>query len=178
MKVTLSWAEVAVAARVGEARTIRNRAAGNAQRHGKAQGADWSGDIEAAAAELAAARVLGVYWPIVAEADSWGDLGYGLHVRHTAHENGCLILHKDDQPAHFYICVIGSVPTFNVAGFMLAAEGQQDSYWSDPSGQNRPAYFIPQSDLVPITGLVALRPINPPEGWPDAYTPPAKGSSQ
>jgi len=171
VRVVLTWAEVAIAARIGEARTIRNRAKGNGHRHGKAPGADWTTDIEAACAEVAAAKALGVYMPVTTtpDEDRHGDLGYGLHVRSTQHDDGRLILHADDPDDGFYILVVGKAPTYELPGFIGGVDGKLDAHWSDPTGEDRPAFFIPQSDLIPIEGLVALRPVPLPPDWPTAY---------
>lgn len=171
MRVVLTWAEVAIAARVGEARTIRNRAKDNGHRHGKADGADWGTDIEAAAAEMAAAKAIGVYLPIAVmpSEDRHGDLGYGLHVRFTPREDGRLILHPDDQDVGLFILVTGAPPVFTVPGFIEAADGKREQWWSDPSGAGRHAFFVPQAALHPIAGLVIPRPVNLPPDWPTAY---------
>lgn len=167
----LTWSEVAIAARIGEARTIRNRAKGNAHRHGKAPGADWTTDIEAACAEVAAAKGLGYYMPIATspDEDRLGDLGYGLHVRHSDRDDARLILHPDDQDEGYYVLVTGLAPVYVLPGFIQGAAGKVERWWADPTGQGRHAFFVPQSDLHPIEGLVALRPITPPSNWSTAY---------
>lgn len=171
MIVRLTWAEVAIAARIGEARTIRNRAKGNGHRHGKAPGADWSTDIEAACAEVAAAKAIGVYLPIatVAAEDRDGDLGYGLHVRHSHRADGRLIVHRDDQDCGLFILVTGSAPAFEVPGFIEAATAKREDWWQDPSGEDRPAYFVPRDALIPIAGLVYGRPVPLPDTHATAY---------
>lgn len=171
MKVTLTWAETAIAVRIGEARTIWNRSRGNDHRHGKAGGADWSADIEAACAEVAAAKGIGVYMPITTTPaeDRGGDLGYGLHVRHSHRDDACLILHKDDQPAGLFVLVLGSMPTYRLVGFIEAEDGKRESWWKDPTGDGRPAFFVPQIALHSIAGLVIPRPVTLPSDWPTAY---------
>lgn len=171
MIVTLTWAEVAIAARVGEARTIRNRAKGNGHRHGKAPGADWTGDIEAACAETAAAKGIGVYLPVAVSPaeDRHGDLGYGLHVRHSERDDARLILHPDDQDVGLFTLVVGSAPVYRLAGFIEAVDGKREQWWSDPTGNDRPAFFVPQEALHPIGGLVIPRPVTLPSDWPTAY---------
>lgn len=171
MNVCLSWAEVAIAARIGEARTLRNRAKGNGHRHGKAGGADWTTDIEAACAEWAAAKALGVYMPIAVspEDDRHGDLGYGLHVRHSERADARLILHRDDADDGLFILVTGTSPTFALPGFLRGADGKLDRWWSDPTGNDRHAFFVPQSELHPTEGLIALRPVPLPSNWSTAY---------
>jgi hypothetical protein len=171
MKVTLTWAETAIAARIGEARTIRNRARGNGHRHGKTSGADWSGDIEAACAETAAAKGIGVYMPVAVspDEDRHGDLGYGIHVRHSPRDDARLILHRDDQDVGLFVLVVGSCPVYRLAGFIEAEVGKQDKWWVDPTGDGRPAFFIPQDSLHPIAGLVYPRPVHLPPDWPTAY---------
>lgn len=167
----LTWSEVAIAARIGEARTIRNRARGNGHRHGKAPGADWSGDIEAACAEVAAAKGIGVYLPVTTtpDEDRHGDLGYGLHVRHSDRDDARLILHRDDQDVGLFILVVGRSPIYRLAGFLEAAAGKIERWWSDPTGDGRAAFFVPQSELHPIAGLVIPRPVRLPSDWPTAY---------
>jgi hypothetical protein len=173
VKVTLTWAEVAIAARIGEARTIRNRANGNSHRHNHPQpgAADWTTDIEAACAEVAAAKGLGYYMPITTTPgeDRLGDLGYGIHVRHTAVPTGHLILHPDDPDEGYFVLVVGEAPAYQLPGFLKGADGKDQRWWKDPTGTERHAFFIPQSELVPIEGLVAVRPINPPSDWKTAY---------
>lgn len=169
--MALTWAEVAIAARIGEARTIGNRAKGNGHRHGKAPGADWAADIEAAAAEMAAAKGIGVYMPIAVSAseDRDGDLGYGLHVRHSDRDDARLILHPDDQDVGLFMLVVGRSPVYRLAGFIEAVNGKIERWWADPTGNDRPAFFVPQSELQPIRGLVIPRPVTLPPDWPTAY---------
>jgi hypothetical protein len=31
---------------------------------------------------------------------------------------------------------------------MFARDAKQPKYWNDPTGKGRPAYFVPQSDLI------------------------------
>jgi hypothetical protein len=167
----LTWSEVAIAARIGEARTIRNRAKGNGHRHGKAPGADWTTDIEAACAEVAAAKGLGVFMPVTTtpDEDRHGDLGYGIHVRHSDRDDARLILHPDDQDEGYFVLVTGLAPVYALPGFIRGVEGKREEWWCDPTGQGRDAFFVPQRDLHPIEGLVALRPLQLPPDWPTAY---------
>lgn len=171
MNVTLTWAEVAIGARVGESRCIRNRYAATAHRHGKPPGSDWTGDVEAACAEVAVAKGIGVYMPITSSPgdDRHGDLGFGLHVRHSQRDDARLILHKDDQDVGLFVLVTGAAPTFRLAGFLEAAKGKRDEWWTDPTGDERHAFFVPQDALHPIAGLVIPRPVTLPPDWPTAY---------
>lgn len=171
MIVTLTWPEVAIGARIGESRTIRNRYAATAHRHGKPPGSDWTGDVEAACAEMAAAKGIGVYMPVTSTPgeDRDGDLGYGLHVRHSCRADARLILHKDDQDVGLFILVTGSAPTFTLRGFLEAAKGKDARWWTDPTGEDRSAFFIPQDQLHPIAGLVIPRPVTLPPDRPTAY---------
>jgi hypothetical protein len=173
VRVVLTWSEVAIAARIGEARTIRNRAKGREHRHNHPQpgAADWTTDIEAACAEVAAAKGLGVYMPIATtpDEDRLGDLGYGIHVRHSERDDARLILHPDDQDDGYYVLVTGLAPTYCLPGFIRGDEGKVERYWCDPTGKKRPAFFVPQNELHPIEGLVALRPLQLPPEWKTAY---------
>lgn len=150
MIVTLTWAECQAGITAGAMRRLRRIRAGAADRHGLVlTDNDWTNQIEACAAEIAVAKHLDTYW-----ADSWqpdydGDVGHGTQVRWTPRADGRLILHKSDPGEHLFYLVRGAIPTFDVVGFISGESGKIEKYWTDP-GTGRPAYFIPDTDLIPI----------------------------
>ena len=110
----------------------------------------WGMDIEGAAAELVVAKWLGKYWNSVADdpAQLDGDVGC-YQVRHTKHTNGCLILREGDKQG-VYVLVVGQYPNYQIVGWLEAKTGMQQHYLR--SGE-RPAYFVPQEDLLDPTEL-------------------------
>lgn len=149
MNVQLSWTEVAVAARIGETRYMRALAAGRVPAHGIPRAEAWGAHIEGACAELAAAKGLGVYWPMTIEPDHGGDLGLGIHVRSSPRADACLILHDTDADGLYYL-VVGETARWRVAGSARVPEARDRGYWR--FDVRSPAYFIPQDDLAQPKG--------------------------
>lgn len=150
ISVTLDWNEVSIAARVGVQRMIRALARGRAPAHGgPGNGGDltgWGVHIEGAAGEMAAAKIMGRYWPGNVEPDYDGDIGPGLHVRSTPRADGSLILHPRDVDGAFML-LTGCIPTFTMVGWIHSSQGKQERFWRDDV--RAPAFFIPQSELNP-----------------------------
>jgi len=149
--VSLSWPELVVGAHAGCMRRVRKLSRGEGQgRHGRQAGEPWGRDVEAACAEMAAAKALGRYWADGAGEGDTPDVGV-YHVRHTHRADGSLILHRED-PAHaLFVLVLGTAPTFTLAGWLRAGDGQQPCYWTTYTG--RPCYMVPQADLHGMESL-------------------------
>lgn len=156
MDVSLTPDECRAAAYAGIHRRLDSLSKGRVEVYGKAAGgAYWDIDCEAAAAELALAKALGVFWvggtdPVADRRD--GDVA-GLQVRHTKHRNGKLILHNRDSDAHTFVLVVGAMPEFEVVGFITGAEGKQPQHWW--ANAPRPAYFVAREFLAPFAARVA-----------------------
>lgn len=155
MEVTLSAEQIKRAAICGAMRRIRALQIGRSAKHK----CDFDGaaavdaDMEGCMCELAAALALNVSWPGEHDTPDYpGDLQIGVHVRGTKYPTGRLILH-DSDPDEIFILVCGQCPTYNVVGYTFADLGKQDKFLSDPTGRNRHAYFVPQSELFPIETL-------------------------
>lgn len=101
------------------------------------------------AAEIFCARETGLPWEDLEEPDRLGDIGLGHQVRHTTHQNGCLILHPEDHPTDCFFLVIGQFPVYRLAGWIIAEEGQRKIYWRELR-PGRPCYAVPQSVLRPV----------------------------
>ena len=150
VEVVLTPGECRLAAYTGVNRRLDAMAKGRFEVYGKAaNGAYWEIDLEAAAAELALAKALGVHWCGMDRPDKdTGDVA-GAQVRHTKRDDGSLICHKRDADEDRFVLVTGSMPTFTVRGWILGAEAKADRFWR--TSVPRPAYFVPQSALAPIT---------------------------
>jgi hypothetical protein len=147
--VRLTWPEARQAAETGVHRRLVSLARRRGGSHGKpGAGISWDLEIESAAAELALAKLLDRFWSMSDELDVDGDVGRE-QVRHTVRPDGRLIVHPGDLDGARYWLVTGKMPDFRVVGWLLGRDAKDPRYWTDP-GTGRPAYFVPQADLVPI----------------------------
>lgn len=151
--VVLSWSELRRASHVGVDRFVRALSQGRAPTYGA--GYTPVPDVVGAWGEAVIAKATGTYW--------LGDLGHPdagaadvgpFHVRTTTHPDGCLILHDSDaKPDPFVLVIANRPPQFRIAGWCLGADGQQATWWRTDTG--RPAYFVPQSALLPFSEVPA-----------------------
>ena len=152
MRVSLTWPEQIFAAQAGAMRRISAMSGERPEPHGTPRCDLWGNDIESCGAEMAVAKVLGLYWQSVVRntEDVNGDVS-GVEVRSTTHPQGRLILHdadKDDAP---YVLVRGQFPSYELIGWIKGRDGKREEYWFN--GDGRAAYFVPDSELrsFPIT---------------------------
>lgn len=163
MKVTLKRHELFLGAQAGIMRRLEALKHGRSDRYGPPPSDLWGLDIEACLAELAVAKAYNLYWERLARdpAALLGDVS-ALQVRSTRRDEGCLILHAEDDDRAVFVLVTGSAPTLTIQGWTRGAEGKQEKWWK--RGDGRPAYFVPQSALnrasPPLDGNVTVGP------WP------------
>jgi hypothetical protein len=176
MIVELDIAEQLHAASVGVRRNIQSIRRGALPKWGQGGAALWGSHIEGAAGELAVAKATNTYWNGALGDYDADDVG-GLQIRTTPHPNGCLILHPSDPDDRPFILVIGTMPFFRLAGWMMGRDGKDPKWWR--AGIDRPAFFVPQADLRPMEELLS----DGPQGNPirstandpgDGYHPPGK----
>lgn len=153
--ITLGPEDVAWATEIGGLRHDNARAAGRQDRYGPVRDARET-DVNAAGAELAVARWLGVDWdPVVDGADTGrriGDVG-GYQVRSTPVDTYSLILHPEDNPEQVAILVTGTMPTYVLRGWLRIRDGQRPQYWREGPTYKWPAFFVPQKWLHNMTSL-------------------------
>jgi len=152
--VTLTAGEAALGAIEGVFRRIRAVYKGythlnNLDRNSEADG--WGNELDGALAEQALCKWANVYWTGL-EHEGAMDAGFA-QARSTRNPRGCLVLHKKDKPHHLVVLVIADLPRFHLVGWLRTGDGQQQRYWSEKV-KGRPAYFIPQSDLNPMSSLL------------------------
>jgi hypothetical protein len=145
MDVELCWTEVRIGILNGTDRRCRSLFRDRQPRYGAA--GNWDDDIVGALAELVVAKALNLYPSFGPDPDT-SDVGK-YHVRATELDHGSLILHRDDPDDGAFLLVVGRPPRFRIVGWCYGHEGKIDAYWSDPTGKNRWAYFIPQGALRP-----------------------------
>lgn len=146
MEVTLTWAELQQAALVGCQRYIRALWRERNEIYGTPPD-PWGVHITGAAAEMAVAKALGVFWPYATDPDWGGDVGT-YHVRSTNRDDGCLILHDRDPDDGVFVLAIGTPRTYRLAGWLTARDGKTAAYWR--SNVREPCFMVPQHDLAPM----------------------------
>lgn len=151
MIVQLTAEELVLGSMSGIMRHVRSLKEGRTGVNQQPAHLAWQVKIEGALAELAVAKALGGYW---SGASSRGASDSGeLEVRMTRYPHGCLFLHRHDKADVRYILAVGLNGTYKVAGWLWGHEGQQEKYWRRVSEERQPAFFVPQSDLHPLTEL-------------------------
>lgn len=102
-------------------------------------------DIRGAVGEACVAKYLGVFWLGVGVFG--GDDVGEYQVRSTAFSRGDLRLHPKDHDDRPYISVYVCEGVGIIHGWLYGREGKQERYWRDPTGKNRPAFFVPADEL-------------------------------
>jgi hypothetical protein len=109
-------------------------------------------EIDSSGGELAAAKAIGVPWRGDVNTFKQADVGKRTQVRTTILEHGSLIVRRGDKATDVFVLVIGSIPTYRVAGWMLGRHAKDDDFLRNPGSIER-AWFVPQSRLKPIASL-------------------------
>lgn len=149
-KITLTRNEVIIGSMVGTRRKIES-IFGNFYRtnHVGNDAFGWHTDIEAACAEIALAKALGVYWDFSVNTFKAPDVGK-LQVRHTELMRGSLILRPEDRDEEAFYLVVGTAPIFYIVGWMYGQDGKIDQYLDETPP---PYWKVPQSALTPLKGI-------------------------
>ena len=115
-------------------------------------GGDWRiNDIIAAGAEIAAARYLGKeFTGTVNTFHNTPDVEGGWQVRCTDYLTGCLIIRQKDIDClkdKFILMIYEGNSTYRAAGYRVGGDCIDKKYLRNP-GNRKPAYFVPQQDLL------------------------------
>lgn len=152
--VMLGWPQVTIAVWVGAMRNIASLRQGLRHSHGYDGSDGWSIHIEGAAAEMAVAKFLGLYWEGGVNTFKQGDVG-DLQVRWTDKESGRLLIRPRD-PLAIYVLAVGRIPEFRVVGWFeyLSARDLRDDWLTDFGNPIRPkVHGVPQFHLRDIEEL-------------------------
>jgi hypothetical protein len=149
MKIILENSQIMMVAQAGVMRHIQFIARNAKCQHGQSEPTTWEMQIEGCLSEYALSLYLGVEWKGTGKIGGV-DVGKDNDVRCTPRADGSLIIHKNDDDNRKYWLMVGKNGTYEVKGWLLGKDGKNERYWSDPSGKNRPAYFVPQSALKDI----------------------------
>jgi hypothetical protein len=147
--VELTPVEMEIAVLVAAKRQIENLTRCRQDKHGAPRDSGWSLHIEGAAGEMAVAKWSGRYWNgNLSDLDA-DDVGR-VQVRTRSRHDYDLIIHPADPSDRAFVLVTGLAPRFMLRGWVWGREGKVPEYWRDPAG-GRPAFFVPQSALRPMT---------------------------
>lgn len=148
--VTLHWKEMEHAVLAGGHRNIRAIEKGVPQSRGRSENDNWTSHVEGAGGEIAASKVLDIYWEM---GESKTDAS-GLEIRTMSQTHyGLLVRPQDIQRDYTCVLVVGCMPKFRVVGWIMARDAKRDEWLFDPSSRGAPCYLVPQEELLPIERL-------------------------
>lgn len=153
--VHLTPAEIMMAATIGIMRQATNIRDDRKDRYGASEKNGWQLHVEGALGEAAVAKGLNIFWNGSIGTFKAPDVA-DLQVRSTTWSSGSLIIHKADSSKEIFILVTGVNGSYVLRGWMYGADAKNEKYWKDPKKENRFAYFVPQSDLEPMSKLKKL----------------------
>lgn len=148
--VTFNRNELVHAAMAGVLRYAENLCAKLPERFGADADRGWSLHCDGALAECAWATMVRRPWgPGVRGGKDVAD----WQVRSTRNASLGLCLHDSDADDDRFVLILATPPTYRAAGWLFAREGKRREHWRDPTGRNRPAYFVPVDRLRPMSTL-------------------------
>lgn len=159
--IRLTWEELLNAATIGVYRNVSAIRRGRPAAYRADAEKAWQNSIEGAAAEMAVAKYLGVYWQPLAPDDDLrrlaADVGDRIQVRSTSRTDRCLIVHPSDCDDHLFYLVIWGAPRYTIIGWTTGREAKQPEFWKEDPPVRHPAFFVPQDALHPcVEGFEAL----------------------
>lgn len=104
---------------------------------------NWDDECEGAAAEMAVAKWLDLFWCGRIANLKKPDVG-PWQVRQTKYTSGHLLLNKRDKGDEYFFLVTGRMPKFMIYGPMLCSEGQLEKYWDKPKREGGECYMVPR----------------------------------
>jgi hypothetical protein len=144
VEIQLSMYEIMMAANIGVMRQVESLKLKLDQKHGATHEHEWQFNIEGALAECAIAKYRNVFW--CKRKPKEPDV-HDFEVRSSQNKNARLIIHKEDFDDRDYWLVTGVNGKYIIHGYISGKDGKNQKYWVDP-GTGRPAFFVPQSDLI------------------------------
>ena len=115
------------------------------------------GDIDAVGAEQAVAKFLNRYWLAGVNTHQLADVAPDIEVRQTPHANGRLCIRPDKlQPERPYVLVRGTMPDYEIVGWIRGKDARRDEWIDDPNKRGKSAYYVPASALCTCFSKKAL----------------------
>lgn len=153
IKVILTPSELTMAAACGCQRNIEAIRKKLKPAYGFAEEYSWNIHIEGACGEVAAARVLSLFWSPTVNTFSAPDISHNIQIRTRSSHTYDLIVRRKDNPNNLYVHVTGKAPEFLIHGYILGAKARRDE-WEQRYGGRPPAWFVPRTALKAIDGLM------------------------
>src|SRR5262249_2331674 len=127
IEITLTWAEILLAANVGVMRNVQSLKLGRRRMDSLAtqfggQDYAWSANIEGAAGEMAVAKHLGMFWSGAVGDITANDVGPYQVKTNTSRKWDDLILREWNDRRKIYIGVLSFVPKFVITGWIVGTE--------------------------------------------------------
>ena len=151
--VELDWSEYLQAMQVGCLRAVQNRKLRRRHAHGASSHDAEQCHITGAVGEAMVAKYLRTFWLGVG-AFRGPDVG-NMQVRTRTKLTYRMILHAQDHDDDVFVSVYASEGAGLIRGWIRGRDGKRPEWWSDPAG-GRPAYFVPNEALHPMSDLVAV----------------------
>jgi len=152
-RVQLTPSEILQCAIWGSMRNIESGRMA-ADKHGASSDRDgWQLNIMAVMAEAAWAKHRNIYYNASMNDYRAKDVGNYYQIRSSSivyKSNACLRLHESDDDDLPYILALVGMRDVVFVGWMYGFCGKQPQFWRDRWGVGRPAFFIEQSDLLPM----------------------------
>lgn len=145
--VVLDSRELRQAGGVGLDRQIENLGIERRPAYGAGSDNDWQLHIEGALAEMAFAKLMGLFWS-GAHSFRADDVGSWM-VRSTPKDSNRLIIHQRDPDDKKFVLVTGKNGKYVVHGWIRGVDAKKQEWLDDPTW-NRPAFFVPQTALTPL----------------------------
>jgi hypothetical protein len=147
IEVVLNKNEIYIAAIVGIRRNITSMDSSSCNEV-KNKDFGWHTDIEAACAELALAKGLGVYWDYSVNTFKKPDVGY-RQCRHAQELNKKLIVRPKDKELDNFWLVLGTTPKFKIVGWIFGSEAKTEKYAYKGFNGMPDCWMVPQDALTP-----------------------------
>ena len=111
---------------------------------------------EAAAAEMAVARLLGFtdFIPTCGTFKEQADVGKGIEVKHTRWKDGHMIVTSRDRDDDIAVLVTGLAPHLYIAGWIPIKDARSKRYIRDKGTKNE-SFWITIGELFPFDDLAS-----------------------
>lgn len=151
--IELTWRDVHICGGVAISRTVNALSRGRRDRYGMSHDGNLGCDIEwmGCIGEMAAAKYCNRFWSAGLEINRVD--ASDLEIRTVGEDRRRLILHRSDRDDLPFVSVLvtrAALPTVTLRGFIFGRDGKRAEYWQDP-GTGRPAFFVPNDQLLPMT---------------------------
>ena len=151
-KIILTRSEGDAAQDIARRRQLGATGSGKRDRFGAQQKDGMTLHLVGALGEAAVAKALGIAYEGTVDTYQEGYDVLNYEVRTRTKDSYDLIVRPGDKNDAPYILVTQNGTTFNVWGWILGRDAKHARYLQDFGGRP-PAYFVPKSDLLPLTDL-------------------------